>query len=145
MHATTFVAVVALLAAAVAAGPTFTVCNVADSIMSGVSITSADQGAWKGGSTVHFTVKGNLASQVDSGKVHSFATYFGTEVANEEKDFCTLEGAPMTCPLAAGATTWTFPFAIPEVPIAGELVSKSEFKDASGKLVLCMEMSVQIS
>jgi hypothetical protein len=145
MHATTLIAVVALLAAAVAAGPTFTVCNAADSIMSGVTVTSPDQAGWKGGMTVHFTVKGNLASPVEGGMVHSVATYFGTEVENSEKDFCALEGAPITCPVAAGVASWTFPFTVPAVPIAGELVAKSEFKDAGGKLVLCMEMSVQIS
>ena len=137
------IVVVALIAAAVIAGPpTFTICGAGS--LTGAQVTSVDAD-WKAGTTVTFTVSGELNAPIVAGATaHSVAKFSGSEVENKTDDLCTYSGTPFQCPVSTGAQSWTFPFAIPNIPFAGTLTSQTDFKNADGSVILCLQLEVKL-
>jgi hypothetical protein len=133
----------AVAAIALAGAPTFAACGSGGTLVN-PSFTTTDAD-WKAGTTVHFTVSGDLASPIESGsKITTVAKFAGTVVEDGTDDLCTYEGTPFTCPTAAGVQSWTFPLAIPAIPFAGKLSSSSNFNNADGSLIFCMNVDVQL-
>lgn len=130
----------AVCAVALAGAPKFTVCSGKEAALQDVEITT-DTANWVAGSTVHFTVKGQLYHPIPSGTIKTVATFAGSEVANKEDNLCTYEGTPFQCPIATGAQSWTFTFPIPAVPFHAALVSTSHFAYPGGEF-FCMEVNV---
>ena len=137
-----FLATLVLLAVAVSAGaPKFSFCNGAGANLQNGQITT-DTANWKQGTTVHFTVTGTLASEFPGGHADTQAFFFGSEVENKRDDLCTYDGTPFTCPTAAGAVSWTFPFEIPALPFSGKLTSHTDFPQSNGQQLMCIDMEV---
>ena len=139
-------AIVALAATAVVAlvsagAPQLTVCKSGEALMTNVEIKSPDAN-WKAETTVSFVVTGNLPAPVTGGTISTQAWFDGMDADNKKEDLCTYKGSPFKCPEAAGAKSWTFPFPIPSVPWSGELTAHSEFRNADGKLLFCMDIAV---
>lgn len=129
---------------AYAGAPTFTVCSDASASLTDVKVSSPDPD-WKGGATVSFTVTGKLTKPIEAGShVDTIAYFAGMEVENKKDDLCTYEGTPFKCPEAAGTHTWTFPFAIPNIPFPDTLSSHSDFKNADGSSILCLDLKVDL-
>jgi small neutral amino acid transporter SnatA (MarC family) len=130
------------VAAAMAGAPSFTICG--SGTLKNVKI-STDDNNWAGGKTVAFTISGDLESPIVAGsKIKTLAKFSGTDVDNKLDDLCTYNGTPFKCPEAAGHHSWTFPFAIPSIPFPGKLTSHSDFVNADGTNMLCMELAVQL-
>ena len=132
----------ACVAVALAGAPALTICGAGTLVNPTITSSDAD---WKAGTTVHFTVTGDLAAPIESGsKIVTLAKFSGTVVEDATDDLCTYDGTPFTCPTPAGAQSWTFPLAIPAIPFAGKLASTSNFNNADGSLIFCMAADVQL-
>ena len=141
-----FVALAALLLSAscvLAGAPRFTSCGDGNDLLTDVVYTT-DTPNWRASSTVHFTISGNLKSGVSAGSIKTLAYFDGMKAEEKTDDLCTYDASPFNCPLAAGANSWTFPFAIPSVPWPGTLESSSDFKVTAGGRMFCMNLAVDL-
>ena len=131
-----------LVAACFAALPTFTFCG--SGTLTNPKVTTPET-TWKAGTTVHFTMAGTLTAPiVANSTVQTIAKFLGSEVANKVEDLCTYDGTPFVCPEATGERSWYFTWAIPTVPMSGKLTSRSDFKNADGSAILCMDLALQL-
>lgn len=136
------VVIAAVVAVALAGVPSFGICG--SGTLQNAQITTTDP-EWKAGTTVHFTITGDLTSPIESGsKLVNLAKFSGTVVEDSTQDLCTFPNTPFTCPTAAGANSWTFSLDLPAIPFAGKLASTSNFNNADGSSIICMTADVQL-